>query len=383
MRRRGINAASRPAVSGITVIGDFLRPDAQGRPGGMDRPITWLFNALKRQLHLASGLPVGMLTPTGAPALRLYAQSLVPAARAEAHWAACYRQLPWSDALDRALIQPVQDRFCVGYELPPYLMALFDEHGVPYLDLRLHPVRFLDDLLFAARASHAETQAALLEMAVSESEVLITAGLREAMGQFISAASVPDDTLIVLGQRPTDSSQIVAGGFFDAMPRRAEIQAICAHHAAVVLKPHPHEATHSLLVAAAGAQANVLGVIADNIYRMLSLPEVTAVLTVNSSIAYEAGYFGKQVYTLAPLPLRLGWRGMAADAACHVSLDDRVLSVDFWRTVLAPHAAVTGHDGVLLAPKPNRLRIALDSFWNYQEIDTDRIPPRPDSARAA
>jgi hypothetical protein len=27
-----------------------------------------------------------------------------------------------------------------------------------------------------------------------------------------------------------------------------------------------------------------------------------------------------------------------------------------------------------LRPKPNRLRIALDSFWNYQEIDTDRIP---------
>jgi hypothetical protein len=27
-----------------------------------------------------------------------------------------------------------------------------------------------------------------------------------------------------------------------------------------------------------------------------------------------------------------------------------------------------------LPVKPNRLRIALDSFWNYQQIDTDRIP---------
>jgi hypothetical protein len=32
-----------------------------------------------------------------------------------------------------------------------------------------------------------------------------------------------------------------------------------------------------------------------------------------------------------------------------------------------------------LPPKPNRLRIALDSFWNFQEIDTDRIPGRPGS----
>ena len=24
--------------------------------------------------------------------------------------------------------------------------------------------------------------------------------------------------------------------------------------------------------------------------------------------------------------------------------------------------------------KPNRLRIAHDSFWNFQQIDTDRVP---------
>lgn len=361
-------------IDGITVIGDFLRPDGRGCAGGMDKPTTWLFNALKRQLHLASGLPVGILTATHAPAIRDYVEALRPAALADAQWAACYRELPWSDALDRVVLRPLQGRFCVGYEMPPYLMRLLDAGAVPYVDLRLHPVRFLDDLLFAVRASWADTQAALLASAVSESEVLVTAGLREAMCQFISAANVPDDTLIVVGQRPTDSSQIVDGGFFDATSRADDIQAICAHHAAVVLKPHPHERTHGLLLAAAGAKANVLGVINDNIYRMLALPEVAGVLTVNSSVAYEAGYFGKQVYTLAPLPISIGWRGAAPTPELYASLDDVVLCVDFWRDVLTPHTTVTRHDGVRLPPKPNRLRIALDSFWNYQEIDTDRIP---------
>jgi hypothetical protein len=35
---------------------------------------------------------------------------------------------------------------------------------------------------------------------------------------------------------------------------------------------------------------------------------------------------------------------------------------------------VSTADGARLPPKPNRLRIALDSFWNFNEIDTDRIP---------
>ena len=116
---------------------------------------------------------------------------------------------------------------------------------MPYVDLRLHPVRFLDDLLFAVRASAPETQAALLSMAVPESEVIATAGLREAMCRFISEARVPDNTLLVVGQRRFDSTQIVDGTFFDAVPRAAEIHAICARYAAVVLKPHPLDRHHS------------------------------------------------------------------------------------------------------------------------------------------
>jgi len=53
-----------------------------------------------------------------------------------------------------------------------------------------------------------------------------------------------------------------------------------------------------------------------------------------------------------------------------------VLTVDLWRMVLAPHTAVSGMAGVRFPPKPNRLRIALDSFWNFQEVDIGRAPRR-------
>jgi hypothetical protein len=148
-----------------------------------------------------------------------------------------------------------------------------------------------------------------------------------------------------------------------------------------VLKPHPLDRQHSLLEVAAGAPTRIIGVINDNTYRMMALPQVSAILTVNSGVAYEAPYFGKRVHTLAPLRMRLAWRGAKADAAVHASLDDVVLTPDFWRSVLAPHTPVTAPDGMRLRPKPNRLRIALDSFWNFQEIDTDRIP-RPASGSA-
>ena len=164
------------------------------------------------------------------------------------------------------------------------------------------------------------------------------------------------------------------GHFFNAFAHAPAIAAICSRYGSVILKPHPSpDEVHSLLPVAAG-QPNMAGIITDNTYRILAMPEVTAVLTVNSSVAAEAKYFDKVVHTLAPSPMDLGWFGSAPKPDLYASIDDSVLTGDFWRAVLSPHIRTTAPDGMRLAPKPNRLRIALDAFWNYHQIDTDRIP---------
>jgi hypothetical protein len=362
-------------IEGIVVVGDLLRPDGSGRPGGTDRPTLWLWNAVKRSIYLASGLATDAVTATTDRNLHEWIGSLRSPQQADAHWASVHAHLPWSASVDELILRRLRGRFCIGYEMPPWLVGLLDEHAIPYVDVRLHPVRFMDDLMFAARASLLETQTALLSMSVMESEVIVTAGLREAMCRFISEARVPDNTLLVAGQRQFDSTQIVQRGFFDAELFAPDIRSICSRYAGIVLKPHPLDREHSLLTVASRVLPDrVFGVIDDNIYRMMALPQISAVLTVNSGVAHEAPYFGKRVHALAPLTIRPAWRGAAADTVSHASLDDVVLTPDFWRTVLAPHTTVTPPDGMCLPPKANRLRIALDSFWNFQQIDTDRIP---------
>jgi len=363
-------------ITAAIVVGDLLRPEVGGRPGGNSRQTLWLWNAVKRQVQLAAKLPVERLTVVDAPDLCHHIEALRSPADADLYWASVHEALPADAAFADLVADRLRDRFCIGYELPPWLVKLLEAGDIPYVDLRLHPVRFMDDLLFAARASRPQAQAAMLAMAMPESEVIATAGLREAMCCYISAARVPENTLLVIGQRRFDATQIIDGDFFDAHRCAEEVHRLCGHYDGVVLKPHPLDRNHSLLEVAAAAPCGVLGVIADNTYRMMALPQITGILTVNSGVAYEAPYFGKRVHTLVSPRLRLTWRGAAPDPAAYVSLNDVVLTPDFWRAVLRPHVAVTPPDGMRLRPKPNRLRIAFDSFWNFQEIDTDRIPRR-------
>ena len=190
-------------LSGVTITGDFVRSDGQGRPGEGDRSIVWLFDALKRQIARASALPVHVLTARGCADLYRWVERARPPAQADAYWAAVYHALLPDAALEEILLPRLRQQFVVGHELPPYLLRLLDRLGVPYLDLRIHPVRFLDDLLFAARASDPETRGALLRLAMPEDNVYAAAGLLEAMCRYTTDCGLPVERCWWLGNAPS------------------------------------------------------------------------------------------------------------------------------------------------------------------------------------
>ena len=67
---------------------------------------------------------------------------------ANSYWASIHANMPWSAPLEQHVLERLRRRFCVGYEMPPWLVHLLDEQAIPYVDIRLHPVRFMDDLMF-------------------------------------------------------------------------------------------------------------------------------------------------------------------------------------------------------------------------------------------
>src|ERR1700749_2654399 len=107
-------------LDGVVVLGDLMRPDGKGQPGGKDRPTRWLWNAVKRSVYLASGLTSELLTPATSPPLYRWIESLRRPVDADNYWASIHAELPGSPECDDLLLGRVRGRFCIGYEMPPW-----------------------------------------------------------------------------------------------------------------------------------------------------------------------------------------------------------------------------------------------------------------------
>ena len=80
--------------------------------------------------------------------LHQWIESLRAPVDADSYWASIHANMPWSAPLEQHVLERLRRRFCVGCEMPPWLVHLLDKLAIPYVDIRLHPVRFMDDLMF-------------------------------------------------------------------------------------------------------------------------------------------------------------------------------------------------------------------------------------------
>jgi hypothetical protein len=283
-------------------------------------------------------------------------------------WAALFNAEQLPSVVENLLRPFFRDSLVVGFEIPPYLEHFLNREGIPFIGITVHPVRFLDDLLLAFRSSLPGARAALSAHLVSDVFIRTMAGAQKASAARYFNEVVRPGSALFLMQTWYDQSQILDGRFVDATRYLDEIVAFARNHTEFLVKEHPLGANPATII----LQARVpnLRLVTGNVYGYLSLPEISSVLTISSSVGVEAPYFGVGTKFLLRPSIRMHNPDDAEDTG-YMAVQDAFLAADLWRSMLGDSMPVTAPDGVLVPFKPNRLRISMRSFWNFNEIDTD------------
>lgn len=356
-------------IKKIAITGDVLRPGHNMGSGDQTGNIRWLAALVGHQMFEATGIqPRSYDNDSVFDYAAAYAEQ--PGGASHAAWAALYSKAPprlaetWARAFEGCLV--------VGFEMPPSMRHVLDEHGIPYVDIMLHPVRFMDDVFFSMRSNVADISGVIQSSAMEERLVWRGAASIKAFFARRPSGLLKDNYTLYAAQTAVDRSMISEGRFLRAEDLVPGVLKTLGTRDRICYKDHPNGSTPAIREAVTSC-AGSLELSAANIYAHLSNPYLDEVVSVSSSVGTEAIYFGsRSSFVIGPSTPVL-YAGDPDDSISYWSVYDAFLAPDFWRKALASIMPTSALDNDLPLHRPDLLRTTLGAFWGYNEIFCDTV----------
>ncbi len=356
----------------VIVTGDLLRLTHKDKVPSQNANIRWLHRLIRRPLTLATGSePTIMLSDEDFDYKLFYEKCTVDADISG--WASLYEQETVTPAALDMILAHFGDALVIGFELNAVFRRAFEQLGIPYIDCVIHPVRFLDDLLFGFTTNVPEIYEALMPMRYDEENMYLAAAAIEA-AVVREGPLLPDDiSVLAMGQTSDDKTIILDGRLRGWGEFKNTMRELVPANRRVAFKPHPYSQTE-VDIYNTGLLHHQIFETNHNFYKLLSQPQIETVVSLSSSTSIEARYFGRKGVHLLKEPFDFAMsedEGFVRDR--YVSVYDQWLGANFWRTILRPVIETTANDSRVVEPSRNRLRISLNAFWGFNEVSIDRM----------
>ena len=284
-------------------------------------------------------------------------------------WCKLISQPALTTAVEDHLLSLFSADLVVGYEMPEHLLRLLNRAGVAVIDVVLHPVRFMDDILFALRTNRLDIHARLLRHEIQKIEMVRQAGFIKAKAAWMrQPLSLSPGASLLLGQVDTDRAAVdTATGTLRSLADHAEaLLDLTVRSSMTLFRPHPYQPAESKSLAFIKRLQSVRLTNA-NFYQLLSQNEIETVCALNSSGLVEAELFGKEAIWLAPPCYHFGTdqpEGTGYGAA--VPQDGAWYSPAFWEAIRLQAGLSEEHPVPL---SPDRLRRSLNADWGFSAIN--------------
>jgi hypothetical protein len=351
----------------ILFCGDFLMDSEQ-----LQRlQLTWIQGMLTRPLRKAAGLEPGRFLGTDHGIEGLNRSEFFQ--RSGLAFDAESKFLPFiiedlseaSQSLLESHFKP--DTLLVAYELSVPTRQLLERLRIPYIDFWLHPVRFMDDLLFGFYASDPSIYQEMLPFEIDPDLFWLYADrVKTAFSmQHLLPDLVPGSALFA-GQTLSDKAVLQGKRMLNVLNFQAEFKALCHTHPKVYYSKHPYQSLGDDEILRFLAEFENVELCRYPAYQLLASECIKRVMTVSSSIGIEAKYFDKQTDILYKPVINLGNRHELLE---YVSIFQEFVSPHFWSRILKPLIPTRPCSRIAFLEPKDKLRDMLDWQFSYRVID--------------
>lgn len=361
-------------IKKVMITGDIFRANKFGEPS-QDININWLYQILQNPIKLAASCEVNkVLFSKKKDSLTNCAYEMIGEEVSIDAWAKLFYLNNFNNEFLQHIWLQFRQAIVVAFELPEILRVAFEQLGIIYVDIIIHPIRFLDDVIFGIRSNNIKISETLQNYMLSEEKILLNAGIVMASMSRLKRLEIPGSAVIFAGQTADDKVLIEDGKFLKISDFLDNFSQITRDFDTLIIKPHPYSSNPFEAISISRLFDRCLTT-NENFYYLLSHDNIEAVYSISSSTSVEANYLGKQGYHFAQYPFNFAkkWEISEFKKGSFIPIDDVILSADFWRNILDPILSTTAPTGYQLPKKPNRIRTSLRNFWGFNFVDTDII----------
>ena len=269
------------------------------------------------------------------------------------------------------------DDLIIGYEMSHQTKAILDRIGAHYVDMWLHPIRFMDDVLFGMNSSIDAVRRELANFNVEPNQMQLYADrikIQMYKGWYRKEADVPENSAVFIGQMMNDKSVCLNGRFLSLLDFKERFAEIAAEHSHVYYARHPYlkSGDEEVLAFVRGLPNVTLTDLPT--YRLIASPNVRTVFGLSSSVIAEAAMIGKETEYLYRPIFEFGSAkqcgNLHSNPDLYASIQQDFVSPAFWAQVLGAHFEVDQNTPEITFTDPkDKIRDMLGMYWSYGQID--------------
>jgi FMN phosphatase YigB (HAD superfamily) len=352
----------------IVISSDFLMTSGQEQ----DSNLRWLADLLSRPLQRATGItPIAYSTARHTDGLDFNRQQffLLSGIADEGTQTQQYFDTEQIESSSIDYLRKATEGVAVliGYELSRQTRQILERAQVTYVDLWLHPIRYLDDVLFGIYSDHSGINAALDAFDLPEDIFYLYADrlrVQNYRGFRRSRARLQSGSALFIGQTLVDKAICDRGRMLTLLDYKERFTQLTRDYQHVYYSRHPFVREGDEAVLAFLKSLKNVHLADDPTYHLLASDEISHVASISSSVAYEAHYFGKRTefYFRPVIDLNNG-------GARYRSVMHEPYYGWFWAKALASVLPTANLPEIRFHEPKDKTRDALAFYWGYRNID--------------
>lgn len=263
----------------------------------------------------------------------------------------------------------IADCLIIGYELSEQTKKILDRLGLIYIDIWLHPIRYLDDILFAFQSNNIEVQKKLFEFNINSYIYGLYADrlkIQGYKGWNRNEIKLPSNSALFVGQMLNDKSVNKHGKFLSILDFKQEFESLVSQHGHVYYSRHPYLKSGDEEILNYLKSFKNVSITTLPTYQLLGAQQLKTVMSISSSVLEEAKYFRKNTVLLYQPVIELS---DSFSVNRFASIYQKFVNPKFWEEILSPIMFVHSCPNISYLNEKDKLRDMLGFYWSYKTID--------------